>query len=354
MSINELRKKIDLIDVKLVRLLSDRAKVTQKIGEIKSKDKRPVYAPDREKKVFDKIKQVNKGPLSDESLMAIYREIMSGSLCLESHPKIAYLGPELTFTHQASMMKFGHSVDYSPCQTIGDVFKDVENGRVDYGVVPVENSTEGTIYFTLDSFIRSDLKICAEIVMSIKLDLMSKEKTFKTINRIYSNQAVFGQCRKWFAQHLPQADLIPVASTAASAKLASSERGSACIASRIVSKENKLNVLAKNIQDSAYNTTRFLVLAKEDAKISGKDKTSIMLSLKDTPGSLQKVLDPFYKAKINLTKIQSRPSQSRKWNYVFFMDFSEHRMNLATQKVLEKISKQAEFIKVLGSYPVAS
>lgn len=354
MSMADLRKKIDVIDAKLVKLLSDRAKITQHIGEIKTKGNKPVYAPDREKKVFDKIKSLNRGPLSDESLMAVYREIMSGSLKLESQPVIAFLGPEHTFTHQASVQKFGHSVDYSPCQTIGDVFKDVENGRSDYGVVPVENSTEGTIYFTLDSFIRSDLKICAEIVMRIKLDLMSKEKSLKSVNRIYSNQAVFGQCRKWFAAQMPGIDLIPVASTAAGARMAASEKGAACIASGIVSKENKLKVLARNIQDSVSNTTRFLVLAKEDAGVSGRDKTSLMISLKDKPGSLQKVLDPFYRAKINLTKIQSRPSQNRKWHYVFFIDFEGHRTKSSVVKVLKQISGHSEFVKVLGSYPAAS
>ena len=351
--LGDIRKKIDNLDEKIVALLNKRAKCSQEIGRLKSKSKSSVYVPDREAKVYRRIQELNKGPLSDDSLKAIYAEIMSGSLSLEKKISVAFLGPKQTFTHQASIRKFGKSVSYVPCQNISDIFVEVENGRCDYGVAPIENSTEGAIYHTLDSFIDSNLNICSEIMLKINLDLLSKEKDLDKIKKIYSNPQVFGQCRIWLEAYLPKAELLHATSTAKSAELVSKQRGAACIASSLVAEENKLTVLAKSIQDASTNTTRFLILAKEPAKTTGKDKTSIMVSIKDKPGALQDVLDPFRLEKINLSKVESRPSKKKQWDYYFYIDFDRHMDDPKVQKVLGKIRSKSAFLKILGSYPRA-
>lgn len=349
--LKKLRGAIDRLDEKLIDLLNERAAISQSIGRLKDKSGAPVYAPDREQEVFDNLRRNNKGPLPDGSLRAIYSEVMSGSLNLERSLAIAYLGPELTFTHQASVKKFGSSVRYVACNSISDIFAEVESGRCDYGVAPVENSTEGAIHHTLDNFIDSDLKICSEVLLRINLTLMSRETSIRPIRRIYSKGEVFGQCRRWIEANLPNAELIPAPSTAQSAKIASRGKGVACIASRLAAKPNGLNVLVPSIQDSSLNVTRFLVLSRQSARPTKNDKTSLMISLQDRPGALLGVLEPFRKSGINLTKIESRPSRLRQWDYFFFIDLDAHADDARVRAALKSVKAKSSYLKILGSYP---
>lgn len=349
--LKRLRGAIDRLDQMLIELLNDRARISQSIGRVKDASQAPVYAPDREREVFDNVRRNNRGPLPATSLEAIYAEIMSGSLNLERPLAIAYLGPELTFTHQASVKKFGSSVRYVACNTITDIFAEVESGRCDYGVAPVENSTEGAIHHTLDNFIDSDLKICSEVMLKINLTLMSRENSVRSIRRIYSKAEVFGQCRRWIEANAPRAELVPAPSTAQSAKIAASEKGAACIASLLAAKPNGLKVLAPSIQDSSSNVTRFLVLSRQSARPTRSDKTSIMLSIQDKPGALLGVLEPFRKNRINLTKIESRPSRLRQWDYFFFIDLDAHAEDARVRAALKEVKAKSAYLKILGSYP---
>jgi len=353
MNLKSLRKKIDSLDERIIGLLNRRAQLSRKIGKIKSERGQLVYAPDREQEVLRRLARMSRGPVTEVSVEAIYREIMSSSLSLEKSLAIAYLGPQYTFTHQASVKKFGRSVRYVPCDGISDIFAEVENGRCDYGVAPVENSTEGAIYHTLDSFIESDLKICSEVVLKIHLELLSKERSLKRVRRIYSNPQVFGQCRCWLESNLPGVELASLSSTAQSARVTASEKGAACIASRLAAAPNGLEVLAPSIQDSAANVTRFLVLSREFAGPTRNDKTSLVLSVMDRPGALQRVLEPFRKSGINLSKIESRPSKLKQWDYYFFVDLEGHVRDRRVRRVLDVIKSECAFLKILGSYPKA-
>ncbi|MFC1698629.1 prephenate dehydratase [Candidatus Omnitrophota bacterium] len=314
----KLRQKIDQIDSNILRSLNDRAQVTLGIGSLKSKNTKPSFSPDREMQIYRKLIGDNKGPLKDETIKAIYREIMSGSLSLQRPPTIAYLGPQTTFTHIAALKKFGESLDYINCDSITDVFTEVERERATYGVVPIENSIEGAVNYTLDMFIDSDLMICSEVYLPIKHALMSKSRSLSSVNRVYSHQQVFAQCRRWLEKNLPQAKLIPVTSTTLAASLYTARRTNAAIASELAAEESKLKILARSIEDSAHNITRFLIIGKQLTEPTGQDKTSIAFSMKDRSGALHDVLTPFKKDRINLTKIESRPSKKMAWKYYFF------------------------------------
>ena len=353
MDLKSLRRAIDSIDSKILKLLNERASLTLKIGGIKSKRSESIYVPNRESEVYKRLVDNNKGPLSNESIHAIYREVMSSALSLEKPLTIAYLGPELTFTHLASMKKFGSSVDYSSCNTITSVFDEVVKGRADYGVVPIENSVEGAVNHTLDMFIDSDLKICSEIYLDISHSLLSKESDKKKIKKVYSKDQVFGQCRLWLEEHLPNVSLVEVASTAKAAEITSKEKGSACIASELAAGKYHLKVLYRSIEDSAHNVTRFLVIGRTEAKPTKKDKTSIMFSLKDRVGALHDILVPFKHLGINLTKIESRPSKVKAWKYYFFVDMEGHHLNTKVSKALSNLKKSTTYFKILGSYPAA-
>ena len=351
MNLKRLRKRVDSIDSDILNLLNKRAGVIKHIGKEKAKRKEPIYVPHREKDVYKKLISKNRGPISDESLKAIFREVMSSALALERPLVIAYLGPEFTFTHLASMKKFGSSVTYAPCETITDVFAEVERGRADYGVVPIENSIEGAVNHTLDMFADSDLKVCSEIYLEISHSLLSGNTDKKKIKKVYSNPQVFGQCRLWLESNLPKAGLVEVSSTAKAAEIASKLPGSACIASELAAGKYSLKVLSRSIEDSAHNVTRFLVIGKTDAKPAKDDKTSIMFSVKDRVGALHDMLVPFKKYGINLTKIESRPSKVKAWEYYFFVDLGKHRQDPKVGKALAELEKVTSFIKVLGSYP---
>ncbi len=356
MSLQNLRKKIDGIDTKIIELLNERAAASLEIGKEKAKDRQSIYAPHREKEVLTRLKALNKGLLTPGAIDAIYREIMSFSISLEKKVKIAYLGPPVTYTHQAAQKKFGSSVEYAPCASITDVFLDVEAERCDYGVVPVENSTEGAVNHTLDMFIASDLKIFGEIYLPVHHYLMSAGAVVPDIKQVFSKDQVFGQCRLWLESHLRNAELVETASTAEAAQIVAKDpkrKGIACIASQIAANEYGLKILGSSIEDNPNNTTRFLVVSRSEARPTRQDKTSILFEIKDKSGALHDILSPFKKAKINLTKIESRPSKKKVWSYYFFVDLEGHHDDAKVRKALSVLSRHCVFLKILGSYPKA-
>lgn len=353
MHLEELRKKIDNLDSKIVGLLNERAKLSIDISKIKSGDGKKSYSPDREKKVLKRVEQINRGPLKKDAVESIYREIMSGSLALASEPiRVAYLGPEATFTHLAALKRFGSQVKYIDCASIKEEFDEVEMGSADYAVVPVENSTEGVINYTLDMFIDSDLKVCSEIMLPITHNLLSRYSK-EQIKQIYSKREVFPQCRNWLLKNFPKAELIEVSSTTQAAKLANKIKNSACIASSLAAKLYNLKTIFSNIEDSSFNITRFLVIGKDDAKPTGCDKTSILFSIKDKVGALHDMLVPFKKFKINLTKIESRPSKRKLWEYYFFVDMLGHKEDKKLKLAINELDQKCNFLKILGSFPCA-
>jgi chorismate mutase/prephenate dehydratase len=350
MSIIEHRKAIDSIDEQIVHLLNERTRHVVEIGAIKLKSGEEIYAPHRERHILNRICKLNKGPLTNESLMAIYREIMSSALALEKTLTIAYLGPEATFTHQAAIRKFGSSLKYVSRKTIADVFNDVSRGRADYGVVPVENSTEGVVTHTLDMFIDSDLKIVAQIVLPIQHCLVAKCKK-NQIKRLYTHPQALGQCRLWIQNNLPMVEIVDSSSTTRAAELAASEPYAAAIASILAAERYKLNILAIDIQDNAENATRFLVLGRQCPEPTGNDRTSLLFSIPDRVGALYQALAAFKKYKINMTKIESRPSKRKAWEYYFFVDCDGHIKDKNVAKAIAELQKHCNFVKILGSYP---
>ncbi|MFC1667369.1 prephenate dehydratase [Candidatus Omnitrophota bacterium] len=351
MKLTSLRKKIDSIDGQITSLLNMRASIVKDVGRLKNRTGTGVYVPDREAEIYKNISDGNKGPLSDKALKAIYREIMSGSLSLEKPLKIAYLGPEATFTQLAAIKKFGSQVNYLPCNSITKVFREVEIGRSDYGVIPVENSIEGAVNHTLDMFINSDLKICSEVLLDISHNLIGK-CDIKSVKNVYSNPQVFGQCRTWLDSHLHNAELIEVSTTSKAAEMASKEKNACAIASILAAEKYKLKVLARDIEDNISNITRFLIIGQHISSSTRKDKTSVMFSGKDRVGALHNMLMPFKKNRVNLTKIESRPSKRKAWEYYFFVDMSGHYQDANVKKALKELGKQSTFLKVLGSYPI--
>jgi len=352
MSLEKLRKQIDGLDAELIKLLNERIKVALEIGKTKKEQGGEIYVPSREKAVFDRIAALNQGPLPEQSARAIYREIMSAALALESNLKIAYLGPPATFTHQAAHAKFGASVDYHSVGTITEVFSAVENGTADYGVVPIENSIEGAVTHTLDQFTGTALKICAEIYLPVSLYLLASVPKEK-ITRVCSKQEAIGQCRRWLSENLSGVELDAVNSTALAAEMAASG-DCAAIASLLAAELYGLDVIAENIQDFSGNTTRFLVIGKKYSEPTGEDKTSIYFGIKDEVGALHDALDALKINNINMTKIESRPSKNKAWEYYFFVDFEGHADDPHVKEALKALAKHCAVLNVLGSYPKAS
>ena len=351
MSLKKLRHEIDSTDTKIVRLLNRRAGIAARIADFKISHGQSKYSPEREREVLKKINLINKGPLNNRALEAIYREVMSAALSIQRPLSVAYLGPQATFTHLAAIKRFGSQVEYLASDGIADVFLEVERGRADYGVVPIENSIEGAVSHTLDLLIDSDLNICSQIILDVAHNLMANCPRNK-IRRVYSKPEVFGQCRLWLKENLPGADTVEVFSTTRAAQIAAREKGSAAIASSVAAKVYKLRIVASNIEDSPHNITRFLVIGKEEAAATGNDKTSLVFSIKDRVGALCEMLAPFKKYRINLTKIESRPSKKKAWDYYFFLDLEGHRSEPKVKKALAELENKCRFIKVLGSYPV--
>lgn len=353
MSLDELRNRIDEIDHKLVKLLNERAQVVVEIGKLKNKADKPIYAPDREKEVIEKIIKANEGPLPDRCLTAIWREMMSGSFALERPLRIGYLGPAGSFSHTAAMLKFGQSVEYEPLTDIGSIFNEVSKEHCDLGLVPIENTTGGGVIETLDALIDSDVKICAEVLMAIHHNLLAN-CTLDKIERIYSKPEVFAQCRNWLSATFKDAKTIPVTSTAKAAQMAGDETGSAAIGSVVAAEMYGLRIVCGNIEDITNNITRFLVIGREDAKPTGEDKTAILFSTAHKAGALADVLDVFKQFSINLTNIESRPSKKRQWEYYFFMDFVGHRTEKNVQDAMNEARKHCLQLSILGSFPRAS
>ncbi|MBN1818783.1 MAG: prephenate dehydratase [Sedimentisphaerales bacterium] len=350
MSLDELRKKIDNIDARLVELINERARIVVEVGKLKTNSSAPIYAPDREKAVLDKVVKVNKGPLPDATLVAIWRELMSGSFFLERPLRIVYLGPQGSFSHTAAMLKFGQSVEYEAVTDIRAIFDEVSKGHCDFGLVPVENSAGGGVRETLDGFIESDVLICAEVHMAIHHNLLANCPLEK-IEKIYSQPEVFAQCRNWLSSMFKEAKTIPVASTAKAARMACEEESSAAIASVVAAEIYGLKILCPDIEDIANNITRFLVVAKEDAKPTGDDKTIVLFSTAHKTGALVDVLNIFKVYNLNMTNIGSRPNKKREWEYFFFVDFLGHRKDANVAPALEEARKHCLQLSVLGSFP---
>jgi chorismate mutase/prephenate dehydratase len=308
--------------------------------------------PHRELAVLQRVCKSNPGPITDESLRAIYREIMSSALSLEKTMTIAYFGPAATFTHQAAIQKFGSSLNYSPQKTISDVFSEVARGRADYGVVPVENSTEGVVTHTLDMFVDSELKIVAQILLRVRQCLLSNSP-LKKINKLFGHPQSLAQCRGWIQNNLPNAEVIETSSNARSAELAAKHKNSAAIAGILAAERYGLRILESDIQDNSENVTRFLVLGRQCSPPTGSDRTSLMLSLADKVGALHHALAPLRRYKINMTKIESRPSKRKAWKYFFFVDCDGHAQDKKVAKAIAELERQCNFVKILGSYPNA-
>lgn len=353
MSVEEIRKKIDEIDERIIALLNERATAALEIGKLKEQVKARVYAPEREKQILDQIGARNKGPLTSESLKSIYKEIISASRSLEKTLTVSYLGPQATFTHLAALRKFGSSTKYLPARSVSDVFAEVQKGRADYGVVPIENSTDGIVSHTLDVFMESELKISAEIMLGISQNLMSKG-SFDEVKRVYSHPQALGQCRRWLEANLPEAELLATSSTTQAAELAAKDSSSAAIANELAAEVYGLNLIMRGVEDSPNNYTRFLIIGNSIARKSGSDKTSIMFSIRHRVGALAEILAAFAEYELNLTRIESRPSRMRAWEYVFFVDLVGYAEDESVARALEKASEHCIFLKILGSYPSGS
>lgn len=349
--IERLRKKIDDIDDEILKLLNRRTNIAIEIGKIKREKNSNFHSPERERKIMQRLLSINKGPFPNDALKVIYREILSASLSLEEPLKVACLGPLATFTHLAAIRHFGSSATFVPVESIKDVFDAVESDKTLYGVVPVENSNEGVISSTLDLFMDYDLKISAEILLEISQNLLSKEKDKKKIKRIYSHPPATAQCKRWLESNMPGIPVLETTSTAKAAELASKDKQSAAIASELAAKVYTLSIIEKGIEDSKHNVTRFLVISKSYPGRTGNDKTSIMFSIKDKPGALYDTLYPFKKSNINLTKIESRPSKRKAWEYIFFVDMEGHIEDKKLKNAIDAVKENCLYLKFLGSYP---
>lgn len=354
--LREVRARIDAIDRQIHRLLNERAGCAQDVARIKLEDGDDVdpafYRPEREAEILRGVMTRNEGPLGDEEVAKIFREIMSCCLSLEQPLTVAYLGPEGTFTEAASIKHFGHFARNRPHATIDEIFREVESRAVHYGVVPVENSTEGMVNHTLDCFMGSDLKICGEVTLPIHHHLMVGAATQDDdIANIYSHEQSLGQCRSWLDMHWPRAKRIAVSSNADAAQRAANEAGSAAIAGDMAADRYQLRIVASSIEDRPDNTTRFLVIGREQVGPSSADKTSILVSTKDRPGALYRILEPFHRHDISLSRIETRPSRGGPWSYVFFIDFDGHQDSPGVKRVLEDVAEQSIELKLLGSYP---
>jgi chorismate mutase/prephenate dehydratase len=352
MSLAEHRKAIDKLDHKIVELLNERTEHVLEIGAIKIKNGEEIYAPHRELAVLERVCKLNDGPITNDSLRAIYREIMSSALSLEKTMVIAYFGPEATYTHQAAIRRFGASLNYTPQKTIADVFTEVSKGRADYGVVPVENSTEGIVTHTLDMLVDSDLKIVSQIVLPIQHCLLSNSARDQ-IKKLYSHPQPLGQCRAWLQAHLSHVEIQETSSTTRAAQLAANEPHAAALASSLAAERYGLKILESDVQDSSSNATRFLVLGRQCSPPTGKDRTSLMISLAHEAGALHKALAPFRKHRINMTKIESRPNKRKAWEYFFFVDCDGHIEDPKLAKATAQLARDCAYLKVLGSYPNA-
>jgi chorismate mutase/prephenate dehydratase len=357
-AIDSIRDRIDDIDRRIHDLLNERARFAQDVGKSKRSEglsTADFYKPEREAQVLRKALERNKGPLRNEEIARLFREIMSACLAQQEPLKVAFLGPEGTFSQQAVLKHFGHSVRALPLTSIGEVFEEVQAGHADFGIVPIENSTEGTVNNTLDMFLTSPLKICGEVELRIHQHVMGRMHGLEKIVRVCSHQQSLAQCRQWLDEYLPNAERVPVSSNAEAARRARDEDGTAAIAGQAAAEVYGLNVIVPEIEDAPDNTTRFLVIGRKLFSASGNDKTTLLVSAGDTqsPGALHRLLGPLAEYGISMTRIESRPSRRRKWDYVFFIDVVGHADQHPLSTALEELKKQSSLFRVLGSYPSA-
>ena len=352
MTLRRLRKQIDALDRRLVALLNERASLARSVGLLKEKRGFGVFSPEREEQVYANVKTANCGPLSDESLRAILREVLSGSRALVKPVTVAYQGPALSFAHLAAQQVFGSQASYLPCETIGDVFAEVEQRRQDHGVVPIENSLEGTVGYTLDRLVETELVVVREVFQAIDHHLVGAVPVSK-VKRLYLHPQAHAQCRRWLEMHLSGVKIIETLSTSMAAAMAREHlEDSAAVTNEEAARRNNLKFLARSIGDSAKNLTRFFVLSAAPASVTGRDKTSLVFSIKDRVGALHDMLVPFKRYRINLTKIESRPSRRRAWEYYFFIDLEGHLDQSQVEKAISSLRKKSTWLKVLGSYPI--
>jgi len=351
-NLDDIRHQIDSIDQELLVLLNRRSDFVHEVGIVKKRDGLQIYAPEREESLLQRLISSNHGRLPEKSVRAIFREIMSAALALEDDLKIAYLGPEGTWTHQAAIKKFGHSVNYSAQASFADVFEQVTRRKVNYGVVPIENSTEGAVSHTLDLFVDSPLRICSQILLRIENGLMAAIPR-NQIKTLYSHPQVFGQCRGWIQKNFPDAELVEVSSTTKAAQIARDQtvQGAAALGGPLAAEMYGLKLLEEFIQDRATNTTRFLVIGEKTCPPTGHDRTSIMFAIHDRPGSLVKALQAFEQFHINMSKIESRPSKRKDWEYIFYVDLAGHCEDPKLADAIEELARHCSLVKLLGSYP---
>ncbi len=349
--LEDLRARIDGVDHHILTLLNDRARLAVRIGKLKARVGRRAYAPERERALLDRLVAANRGPLGEESLRLIYKEVVSASLALESPLHVAYLGPEAAFTHEAAKRHFGLSARLAPRASVAQVFEDVERRRCDYGVVPIENSLEGMVGQTLDALGSTELSIEAEVLLQVSHSLLAATADPAVIRTVVATPQALEQCAAWLERHLPSAVQVPVASTTRAAQLAAEASGTAVVASELAAGLYGLQLVAAHIEDARENLTRFLILGREGVAPTGTDRTSVMFALKDAPGILYRALAPFAELDINLSRMESRPSRQRAWDYMFFIDLEGHISDVRVAEALTRLREACAFIKVLGSYP---
>ncbi len=351
----ELRKEIDAIDSQILKLINQRASCAMEVARTKISEGETgsFYRPDREALVLRRIKEDNSGPLSDDVTVRFFRELMSSCLALEKPLDIAFLGPKGTFTQQAAFKHFGQTINTVPVATINDIFNEVGNQHCQFGVVPVENSTEGVITHTLDQFITSDLKICGEVEIRVQQNLMGNAEKLEDITEVLSHQQSLAQCRQWLDIHLPNAVRTAVSSNGEAAKVASESKDKMAIAGLVAAQIYKLNIIEKNIEDESNNTTRFVIIGEQEPVSTGLDKTSLMVSTGNHSGSLHKILQPFSDHGISMSHIESRPSRQGLWDYVFFIDIYGHKDDENVTRALKSLKEHVNGLNILGSYPKA-
>lgn len=353
--LSELREQIDAIDAKILQLINERANCALEVAKTKlaQGETGSFYRPDRESLVLRRIQELNQGPLSNDTATRFFRELMSACLALEKPLNVAFLGPEGTFTQQAAHKHFGHAVKTVAVPTINDIFNSVERDDCEFGVVPVENSTEGVISHTLDRLLTSSLAICGEVEIRIHHNLLSLAESLADIRTVYSHSQSLAQCRQWLSKHLPQAECLPVSSNAEAARLATLNEQAAAIAGVTAAEVYNLPMLATNIEDEANNTTRFFIVGKQISTPTGRDKTTLVLSTANQSGALYKILEPFANANVDMLSIESRPSRQGLWDYVFFIDIEGHAEDEKVANALALLQDKVKMLKLLGSYPKA-
>jgi chorismate mutase/prephenate dehydratase len=351
MNLDDWRSRINELDKQILHLLNQRAEAALSVGDLKRRQERPSYVPERETEILNRLTRASTGPFPVAAVRAVWTEILSACRALEGPLTVGYFGPQATFTHQAALQHFGASATYVASRSVADVFDDVERGRVEYGVVPVENSTEGAVNITLDRLIDSDASICGEVYLPITQHLLSAAPGLADVKTVISHPQALAQCRGWLAANLPDVPTQEVTSTAAAAELAAGDVSIAAIASDLAARLYNVPVLRARIEDNPSNSTRFLIIGRRPPGPSGRDKTSILFAMRNEPGALYRVLEPFSGRGLNLTKIESRPAKVRAWEYVMFVDFEGHRDTPVVAAALDEIRARTVFVKILGSYP---